>query len=254
MARARNIKPGFFTNEDLVELDFATRLLFIGLWTHADKEGRFEDRPKKIKIALFPADNVDVDAMLQSLHGMGFVTRYEVNGQKYVQITNWAKHQNPHHTEKPSEIPGMNGELTVKQPLKKSVSPKHDGGNLADSLIPDSLIQEDSVTDVTDGEAVKSPADMTRDELWSAGKSLLTQAGMPAKQCGSFVGKLVKDYGDAVVVEAVRAAVVARPADPAEYLKATCMRAIGQRQAPNKQEALEQRNRQIADEWAAQGA
>jgi hypothetical protein len=95
---------------------------------------------------------------------------------------------------------------------------------------------------------------MTRDELWSAGKSLLTQAGIPAKQCGSFVGKLVKDYGDAVVVEAVRAAVVARPADPAEYLKATCMRAIGQRQPPNKQEALEQRNRQIADEWAAQGA
>ncbi len=95
---------------------------------------------------------------------------------------------------------------------------------------------------------------MTRDELWSAGKSLLTQAGIPAKQCGSFVGKLVKDYGDAVVVEAVRAAVVARPADPAEYLKAACMRAIGQRQTPNKQEALEQRNRQIADEWAAQGA
>jgi uncharacterized protein YdaU (DUF1376 family) len=111
-----------------------------------------------------------------------------------------------------------------------------------------------SVTDVTDGDAVKPAQDMTRDELWSAGKSLLTQAGIPAKQCGSFVGKLVKDYGDAVVVEAVRAAVVARPADPAEYLKATCMRAIGQRQPPNKQEALEQRNRQIADEWAAQGA
>lgn len=95
---------------------------------------------------------------------------------------------------------------------------------------------------------------MTRDELWSAGKSLLTQAGIPAKQCGSFVGKLVKDYGDAVVVEAVRAAVVARPADPAEYLKATCMRAAAERATPNKQEALEQRNRQIADEWAAQGA
>ena len=68
----------------------------------------------------------------------------------------------------------------------------------------------------------KSPQDMAKDELWRAGKSLLEQAGMPKAQCGSFVGKLVKDYGDAVVVEAVRAAVVARPADPVSYLKATC--------------------------------
>ena len=111
-----------------------------------------------------------------------------------------------------------------------------------------------SVTDVTDGAAVKSAQDLTREELWSAGKSLLMQAGVPVKQCGSFVGKLVKDYGDAVVLEAVRATVVARPADPVEYLKATCMRTAGQRQPINKQEALEQRNRQIADEWAAQGA
>jgi hypothetical protein len=68
--------------------------------------------------------------------------------------------------------------------------------------------------------------------LWAAGKSLLTGAGMPKAQCGSFVGKLVKDYGDQIVVDAVRAAVVARPADPAEYLKATCMRAAGQRANP----------------------
>ena len=64
MARARNIKPSFFTNEDLVELPFEDRLLFIGLWTLADREGRLEDRPKRIKMAVFPADNVDVDASL----------------------------------------------------------------------------------------------------------------------------------------------------------------------------------------------
>ena len=64
MARARNIKPSFFTNEDLVELPFEDRLLFIGLWTLADREGRLEDRPKRIKMAVFPADNVDVDAQV----------------------------------------------------------------------------------------------------------------------------------------------------------------------------------------------
>ena len=113
----------------------------------------------------------------------------------------------------------------------------------------------DSVTTdvVTAGDAGKSAAAMTKDELWKAGKSLLSDAGMPASQCGSFVGKLVKDYGDAIVVDAVRSTVVARPADPAEYLKAVCMRARGERKTPNRQEAIEQRNSSVADQWT-QGA
>lgn len=142
MARSRNIKPGFFTNEDLVELNFGTRLLFAGLWTLADREGRLEDRPKKIKIGVFPADNVDVDAMLQELHEAKFIVRYEVNGSRYVQIVNWSKHQNPHHTEKASEIPGINGEITVKNQLRTKDTQVNDGGNPADSLIPDSLIPD----------------------------------------------------------------------------------------------------------------
>ena len=75
MARSRNIKPGFFTNEDMVELGFATRLLFAGLWTVADRKGRLQDRPKKIKIDIFPADNVDADVMLQELHDSKFIVR-----------------------------------------------------------------------------------------------------------------------------------------------------------------------------------
>ena len=142
MARARNIKPGFFTNEDLVELDFATRLLFVGLWTVADRDGRLQDRPKKIKIDVFPADNLDIDAMLQALHNGGFINRYEVNGGKFIQITNWTKHQNPHHTEKASDIPSLNGDVTVKAQLRPESTQKQDGECLADSLIPDSLIPE----------------------------------------------------------------------------------------------------------------
>lgn len=148
MARARNIKPGFFTNEDLVELDFATRLLFAGLWTLADREGRLEDRPKKIKIGVFPADNVDVEVMLQELNRCGFIKRYEVNGGCFIQIVSWHKHQSPHHTEKKSEIPDEHGCLTVKEP-------KQDGGNPPDSLIPDSLIP-DSTTPPTPRKRGKS--------------------------------------------------------------------------------------------------
>lgn len=167
MARARNIKPAFFLNDDLVEMAFEYRLLFIGLWTLADREGRLEDRPKRIKMGVFPADNVDVDAGLNELQQYGFIQRYEVNGEKLVQILNFTKHQNPHHTEKGSELPDINGnypENIAKQPVKKQSKtvikpdlnesatdnngaltvkqPLLDGGNPADSLIPDSLIPD----------------------------------------------------------------------------------------------------------------
>jgi hypothetical protein len=99
------------------------------------------------------------------------------------------------------------------------------------------------------GASGKSPDQMTKDELWSAGKSLLMNAGVPKDQCGSFVGKLVKDYGNEIVIEAVRATVIENPADPREYLKACCQQRVGQR--PNKQEALEAKNRAVAERLAA---
>lgn len=138
MARARNIKPGFFENEELVELPFATRLLFIGLWTIADREGRLEDRPKRIKMSLFPADNLDIDEALNELQASGFLLRYEVDGNRYIQILAFKKHQNPHKDEKASTIPAYieHGASTVQAPC-------NNGGNPADSLIPDSP-KEDS--------------------------------------------------------------------------------------------------------------
>ncbi len=105
MARARNIKPGFFKNEVLVELPIFVRLLFTGLWTLADREGRIEDRPKRIKLELFPYDDENVDAALNTLAESGFITRYEASGVKVIQITNFLKHQTPHGTEKDSELP-----------------------------------------------------------------------------------------------------------------------------------------------------
>ena len=73
MARARNIKPGLFTNEVLVDLPAFDRLLFIGLWCLADREGRLEDRVKRIKMELFPCDNYDIEVGLSNLAGAGFI-------------------------------------------------------------------------------------------------------------------------------------------------------------------------------------
>lgn len=109
MARARNIKPGFFKNEVIADLPMFARLLFIGLWCIADREGRLEDRPKRIKMELFPADDVNVDDALDLIAAGGLLIRYEAEGARYIQIVNFTKHQVPHHKEVASEIPAPPG-------------------------------------------------------------------------------------------------------------------------------------------------
>lgn len=104
MARARNLKPGFFKNEDLAECSLAARLCFAGLWTLADREGRLEDRPKRIKGELFPFDSFDVEPLLCELARHRFIVRYEVDGVRAIQIPKFSEHQAPHYSEKQSVI------------------------------------------------------------------------------------------------------------------------------------------------------
>ena len=133
MARSRNIKPGFFTNEHLGELDPLARLLFAGLWCHADREGRLEDRLKRLKPQILPFDNCDIEALANSLFKKGFIQRYVVDGKGYIQISEFRKHQNPHMKEQPSTIPAPDKHQT-------SMSVAH---LIPDSfnLIPDSFIK-----------------------------------------------------------------------------------------------------------------
>ena len=105
MARSRNLKPGFFKNEDLAECSPWARLCFAGLWTLADREGRLEDRPKRIKGELFAFDSIEVEPLLAELEKFGLLLRYEAQGRGYIQVIKFLQHQNPHHKEPPSEIP-----------------------------------------------------------------------------------------------------------------------------------------------------
>ncbi len=141
MARARNIKPSFFRNPDLAELDSVTRLLFIGLWTIADREGRLEDRPRYIKFELLPSDQFDIDGALDALQSRGFILRYTHGARRFIQVLNFVKHQNPHVKEAPSTIPapGEHDASTVLATLNpESPLLNPDSGN----LIPDSLLPE----------------------------------------------------------------------------------------------------------------
>lgn len=99
MGRIRTIKPEFFVDDDIAALQPLTRLLFIGMWTLADRDGRLEDRPAKIKVQLLAYDDIDVDKALTDLERGRFITRYQADGRKLIQIRTFEKNQKVHHSE-----------------------------------------------------------------------------------------------------------------------------------------------------------
>lgn len=176
MARARNIKPGFYKNEELAECSLMARFIFPGLWMIADREGRLEDRPKRIKGELLPYDNADMDKLLDELAAWGLIVRYQVNGERFISIPKFLTHQNPHHRETestfpPPQSPGLNGDGTHSKPqalgpcedIKASEEPEasHEKASpsRADSLIPESpILNPESSSSSDDGRDDDRPA------------------------------------------------------------------------------------------------
>ena len=63
MARIRTVKPSLFRNEELFNSEKETglplRIAFAGLFTAADRDGRFAWKPKELKLDCLPHDDVD---------------------------------------------------------------------------------------------------------------------------------------------------------------------------------------------------
>lgn len=105
--RSRVIKPGLFLNEQLASVSYDARWLFIGLICLADREGRFEWRPKRIAAEVFPYEKIEVEQLLSQLVLVELIRQYEVDGKLYGDLPNFSKHQPIHKHESPSSIPAF---------------------------------------------------------------------------------------------------------------------------------------------------
>ena len=107
MPRKRQIDPGIWTNEGFVSLCHSARLLYIGLISHADDDGRIKAGALYLKCALFPADDCaldDVAGWLDSIAAARLVLLNEADGEPYAALPTWHKHQ--YITKRlPSKIP-----------------------------------------------------------------------------------------------------------------------------------------------------
>ncbi len=108
------------------------------------------------------------------------------------------------------------------------------------------------IPSVPSGTGGKPP--LTPDEIiFGYGLPILTNAGTSDKQARSFLGGLRKAHGDGALVDALRECIRAKPLQPLEWLaKALPPLGKGVSKTPNKQEALEARNRALAEEMIAE--
>lgn len=109
MARIRSVKPEFWADEDLAELQRDARLLYIGLWNLSDEHGRLRGDPRYIKGQLFPYDEdlppKEVDVLLNALVSAKKLVRYTVDGAQYAFLPNLARHQRLDSDKVPSRLP-----------------------------------------------------------------------------------------------------------------------------------------------------
>lgn len=120
MARRRLISPEFFTHSGLFDAEQESRLplrvAFAGLWTVCDRRGLFDWKPRELRLAILPYDDVHFPEVLEALERHGFVVRYVVDGKEYGRIPSFADWQTFHPHEKPSktpEPPAVSAEPTI---------------------------------------------------------------------------------------------------------------------------------------------
>lgn len=143
MAKIRSIKPEFFRHPGLFELEQNTnlpiRVAFAGLWTVADREGRFRWQPKQIKLDILPYDDIDINLVLNELVTSSYLVRYEVESKEYGYIPTWKDHQR------------------VRADEAQSVFPEPSPGNIKNSLENNKVLQKKTEKDLNRNESVTNP-------------------------------------------------------------------------------------------------
>jgi hypothetical protein len=121
MARIRTIKPEFPQSESMGRVSREARLCFIQLWTLADDSGRLRGNSRMLASLLYPYDD-DAPALiggwLDELEKEGCVQRYQLDGDRYLAVCAWGKHQKidkPTASKLPAPLDSSRGFANVRE-------------------------------------------------------------------------------------------------------------------------------------------
>ena len=96
MPRKRDIDPRIWENEQLANVPIEARLLFIGMFSNADDEGRLKGSPRWLKAQIFRYDDLtsaQVQEWRDALLGVQLIHIYEEGEDQYIHLPTFGKWQ-----------------------------------------------------------------------------------------------------------------------------------------------------------------
>jgi hypothetical protein len=215
VARIRTIKPEFFRHADLYEAERETglplRIAFAGLWTAADRDGRFKWRPRELKLDCLPHDEVDFARVLDALTTRGWLVRYAVEGVEYGAIPTWGVHQIINNRETPSKLPAPNENNTLTRAARvdDATTTRLEGkGREGEG-------KGSSEANASGADAPLDPAIPER-EYFVRGREVL------GKGAGALIANLLKAKGRNVSLARAALEQASQKDNPTEYVAAIC--------------------------------
>lgn len=127
MARKRMIDPNIWQSEDFGKLSNLAKIVFIGLFSLADDEGRGRANPMYLKSNLFPYNedmrSADIEKALSEISSNMSVDFYSCDGSSYYSLLSWYTFQK---IEKPtdSKLPAFDENNKEIRRLFAEASPK----------------------------------------------------------------------------------------------------------------------------------
>jgi len=175
MPRRRMIDPQIWRNEKIGSLPAAGRLLFIGIFSQADDDGRLKGSPRFLMANIFPYDKDKTEEEIRHLRdqcvGLGLIRLYTNGKEEYLDIPGWQEHQQIRKDRySPSTLPSFE-ESTSWQP-----DDSHPTTNGQPNIIKSSIVK--SNTPLLRKGAHKTLVEPTILEIFSGMRTVL---GYPEK-------------------------------------------------------------------------
>lgn len=199
MQRIRTVKPDFFKHYDLFlaekETGLPLRVSFAGLWTCADREGRFKWQPQRLKVDILPYDDVHFSRVLDALATRGFIVRYVRGNAEFGWIPSWSEHQVINNKEGVSTIPAYNEQdAKIKEELTRAAR-EHNALSTREPRDDDACPKERKGKEGKgkEGDIEPRPASPHNAIIAHFKKRFEAYAGSPWHVDGGKVGSLVKN-------------------------------------------------------------
>lgn len=197
------IDPSFWEDEKLGTLEPMARLLFMGLISQADDDGRLKGHPSLLRSLIFPYDHeitlpqLDDWLNLLAAHDRRLIQRYDVDNQKYIFIRNFKKHQ------------------TINKPQKSKLpEPKEDYG-IDTVTVNESYGNDTAQKKLIEGNLKESKEKLSEEEpqatlttIYNAYRLYESEKfGIISSTIGDKIGHMIDDYTEIWVCKAMEEAV-----------------------------------------------